>query len=229
VQAIILAGGFGTRLKSVVSSLPKPMACVNGIPFLESLLTFWVEQGIESFFLTVHYRWEAIRDHFGDTFRGASIHYVVESEPLGTGGAILNAESSLDGSDPYLILNGDTFFEIRLEEMLTFHRKNLADITVALASVPRNDRYSEITVQPDGRILSFKPQGPSENGLVNGGVYLVNALKGGPVRRASLETEIFPELIARGRRCFGFRSKGRFIDIGVPEDYRRAKSVLPQL
>ncbi len=226
MQAIVLAGGFGTRLKSEVPDLPKPMAPVGGVPFLDHLLRFWIRQGVDEFVLSVHHQWQTIHRYFGDSFQGKSVRYAVEKEPLGTGGAVLYARSLLSSAQPFFIVNGDTFLEVDATAMTEFHRFKKADVTVALATVPQNTRYSGLEVEPDGKIPSFQSQGPTAHTTINGGVYLVNSDDWGPVQKQSLEAELFPRLIAGGKRFFGFPARGRFIDIGIPDDYRRAESIV---
>src|SRR5262245_49936719 len=121
MQAIVLAGGLGTRLRATIGDIPKPLAPVRGRPFLEYLLAYWIGQGVTSFILSVGYRSEMITGHFGASFRGAAIDYAVEDRPLGTGGGLLLATTRLAADDPFLVLNGDTYFEVPLAALLKFH------------------------------------------------------------------------------------------------------------
>lgn len=231
-SAIILAGGLGTRLRSAVPDLPKPMAPINGRPFLEYQLAYWIEQGINSFILAVGYRHQIIELHFADRFENASIVYSVEDKPLGTGGALFLALDKVQGERPFLILNGDTFFEVDLQELATFHDTARAELTVALKEVQVNDRYNRVQLGMDGRVVSFDDKTAiSGHSVINGGVYLAKKSVFENVRKSadkhlSLENQIFPQLLRDDRRLFGRVSYGRFIDIGVPEDYRKASDVL---
>ena len=122
--AIILAGGLGTRLKSVVSDVPKPMAPIQSTPFLEIVINYWINQGIKRIILSVGYMSDIIINHFGKSFKDISIEYVDEVSPLGTGGALKNVLNKLIINDPFLVINGDTFFEVDLDSMTLFHFNN---------------------------------------------------------------------------------------------------------
>jgi len=230
-SAIILAGGLGTRLRDVVPNLPKPMAPLNGRPFLEYQLDYWIAQGIRHFILSVGYRSEAIVSHFGETYGGARLEYVVEAEPLGTGGGLLLAMDLLTGNDAFLLLNGDTFFEVSLSELAAFHSARQSDWTLALFRTSEVGRYMGPGIDGDGRILTLRSETVCADRHANGGVYLIsphiirnsNLLAG---RRVSLEDEIMPCALAAGGRFFGLECEGRVIDIGVPDDYRRAADVV---
>jgi D-glycero-alpha-D-manno-heptose 1-phosphate guanylyltransferase len=226
-SAIILAGGLGTRLRDTVPDLPKPMAPINGRPFLEYQLDYWLAQGVEHFILSVGYRREVIMSHFGNGYSGARLEYAVETEPLGTGGGLLIALDLLHGQDPFLLLNGDTFFEVSLAQMAAFHAERKSDWTLALFRTNVMGRYMGLEVDPEGRILSLRSETKKASRVANGGVYLISphilrATNVLPRRRVSLEDEIMPGALAAGSRIFGLECKGRFIDIGVPEDYLRA-------
>jgi D-glycero-alpha-D-manno-heptose 1-phosphate guanylyltransferase len=226
-SAIILAGGLGTRLRDAVPDLPKPMAPLNGRPFLEYQIDYWISQGVRHFILSIGYRSEAIVSHFGETYGGARLEYAVEAEPLGTGGGLLLAMGLLASEDAFLLLNGDTFFEVSLDQLVAFHSARQSDWTLALFRTREVGRYMGPGVDGDGRILSLRSETGNAERLANGGVYLVTPhiirssnLPAG--QRVSLEDEIMPGALAAGGRFFGMECEGRFIDIGVPEDYRRA-------
>ena len=227
--AIILAGGLGTRLKKVVQDLPKPMALIRGRPFLEYQMDFWISQGVTKFILSVGYLNHIIIDHFGDSYHTASIDYIVEDEPLGTGGALLLAAQGL--TETFLVLNGDTFFEVNLNNLIAFHKKQQAELTLSLFKSNQLGRYMEVDLADDGKILSLQSGGNKLTLLANGGVYLVNpsALKRlnyKPYIKSSLENDLLPKFISLGVDLYGFKSSGKFIDIGVPEDYYRAQKNL---
>jgi D-glycero-alpha-D-manno-heptose 1-phosphate guanylyltransferase len=228
--AIILAGGLGTRLSGVVQDKPKPLAPIEGRPFLEHQMDYWINQGISRFILSVGYRREQIIGHFGDVYRGCAVGYAEEMTPLGTGGGLLMAEEMLDVAGPFLVLNGDTFFEVDLQAFAGFHASNGALLSVALFEVGNNDRYMGVQVLDDGSIVSFKSD-PGASQLANGGVYLMEPkiFKGLPWRagdKLSLEEDLFAYLLKAGKRLCGKAFPGRFIDIGVPHDYHRAADVI---
>lgn len=230
MEAIVLAGGLGTRLRAAVPDLPKPMAPVNGRPFLERLLDYWIAQGVTRLILSVGYRHEAVSAHFGLAFRGVPVGYAVEDSPLGTGGGLLLARGSLTAAGPFLVLNGDTYFETPLKTLREFHAARGADATLALFRSPQQGRYTGLRIGKAGEVLSLNAG--EKGGLANGGVYLMERglLEGGPWLPAapvSLEEDILPFALQSGRRVFGLECPGRFLDIGVPEDYARAATLLP--
>jgi D-glycero-alpha-D-manno-heptose 1-phosphate guanylyltransferase len=229
VEAIVLAGGLGTRLRAAVPDLPKPMAPVNGRPFLEHLLGYWIAQGVTRFILSVGYRHEAVAGHFGTTYGGAAITCAVEDQPLGTGGGLLRASGSLAAPGPFLVLNGDTYFEVVLATLREFHAARRADATLALFRSPQQGRYTGLTIDESGEVLSLAAG--VQGGLANGGVYLMerSLLEGGawrPSAALSLEGDILPFALRAGKRLYGLECPGRFLDIGVPEDYARAAALL---
>lgn len=231
VAAVILAGGMGRRLRATVPDLPKPMAPVNGRPFLEHQIDYWIGQGIGRFILSVGYRREAIAAHFGASYRGARIDYAIEETPLGTGGGLLLAIEQLNDLRPFLLLNGDTFFEVNLTRLADFHVKCQSDWTFSLFRADESRRYMGMEVDASGRVLSLRPGTGQPGQLANGGVYLVEPeiLRTSgwrPGDKLSLEDDIMPALFAGGARLHGLESDGRFIDIGVPKDYFRSAGIL---
>lgn len=230
-SAIILAGGLGTRLRSAVPDLPKPMAPIGGRPFLGYQLDYWIKQGVRHFVLSVGYRHEAIVDYFGSNYKGAELEYVVERTPLGTGGGLLLAAEKVNKDEPFLLLNGDTYFAVDLKTLVEFSRANDADWCFSLFRTHEEGRYMGMDISPQGQITSLKSGTGSPGRLANGGVYWVNprALPSGkfsPGDNASLEDDIFPSAMASGQRLYGIEFTGAFIDIGVPEDYNRASTLL---
>ena len=227
--AIVLAGGLGTRLRSEVPDLPKPMAPIQGRPFLAHQMDHWIGQGVRRFVLSVGYRHEAISGHFGASYRGVPLDYVIESSPLGTGGALRLAATRLTSDAPALLLNGDTYFDVDLAALAAQARAHDAHWCFALFRSPDPARYMGVGLSDDGRITALRaPEAP----LANGGVYLfrpsaLQAVAVEPGRAVSLENDLFPQLFAHGQRFAGLECAGDFIDIGVPHDYRRAGAVLP--
>jgi len=228
--AVILAGGLGTRLRTVVSDVPKPMAPINGRPFLAYQMDYWIGQGITRFILSVGYLKEVIINHFGSSYRDCNVEYVCEDEPLGTGGGLLMALSQLSPDQPVIVLNGDTFFEVDKADMLRVHVMGQADWTLALFRTDDPARYMGVEVGASGVIRSF---GLPMSGLrfANGGVYVVQPTicertgrRAGD--KASLEDDLMPNALAAGARFVGYPCDKRFLDIGVPSDYYRAESVM---
>ena len=228
IEAVVLAGGLGTRLRSTVPDLPKPMAPVAGRPFLERLLERWIGQGVRRFVLSVGYRHELISAHFGASYLGADIDYEVEQTPLGTGGALLLAARRLRGAADFLAMNGDTWLEVECQSFAAFHRERRADVSIAVLRNTDSQRYAGVELDAARRVTGFGVRGATE---INGGVYL---LAPGIIERAgfeagahcSLESDLLPRLVAGGAGVHAFACEGRFIDIGVPEDYRRAADIM---
>lgn len=230
-SAVILAGGLGTRLRSVVPELPKPMAPISGRPFLEHQMDYWIAQGVDHFVLSIGYRYEVIVDHFGDNYNGAVIDYVIEETPLGTGGGLLLAAEKVTSGESFLLLNGDTYFAVDLNKLVEFSVANDADWCFSLFRANEEGRYMGLDVSPQGEILSLKSDPGKLGRLANGGVYWVNprALRNDnflPGDKVSLEDDIFQAAMQEGRRLLGIEFAGTFIDIGVPDDYRRAPALL---
>ena len=132
LEAVVLAGGLGTRLRSVLPDLPKPMAPVNGRPFLEYLLDFWISQGVEHFVLSVGYRYQAVLDHFGFSYRDIPIDYSIESKPVGTGGGLFLASEKIFSDQPFFVINGDTYFPVEANSILNFHTETKSGLTLVL-------------------------------------------------------------------------------------------------
>lgn len=231
MQAVILAGGLGTRLQRAVPELPKPMAPVAGRPFLEHLLSFWVAQGVSRVILAVGYRYEAIRDHFGARYQGCEIAYAVEERLLGTGGALLAAWPLLHESRCCLVLNGDTYFAVPLAPFLRNHEASGADVSMALFRTPDTGRYARVDLDGGGNVKSLGGSAGPGAGFANGGVFLFNrgslAGRGPPARGTlGLEQDLIASMIGEGRTVAGYPSDVAFVDIGVPEDWRRAEGVI---
>lgn len=214
MQAIILAGGFGTRLKSVVQDLPKPMALINGKPFLEYIFKYLKKQGIKEVILSVFYKKEVIKEYFKDSFDGINIIYNEEKEPLGTGGAIKDALKFVN--DEVYVLNGDTFFDIDLKKMFLKESK----ICIALKQMQEFDRYGAVNIDKFSYISSFEEKAYKKQGLINGGIYL---LKKDLFDDFSLIDKFsFEKFLQENCKTLKIQTKvfdDYFIDIGIPEDY----------
>ena len=229
-EAVILAGGFGTRLSHVLGNVPKPMAPVYGKPFLTYLLDRLVDAGFRHVVLATGHMHRVIEDYFGSSYRSLRITSSCESTPLLTGGAVLKAAQFISSSD-FLVLNGDTLFDIDFQAFADFHLLRQAPLSVALRNVPDTARYGSVTLNGD-MITAFREKADSTGeGLINGGIYAVNKawLLGLRMPAAfSFEKELMqplaPQNIFRGLPCNRY-----FIDIGVPDDYFRAQREFPAL
>ena len=228
-EAIVLAGGFGTRLRSVVSDVPKPMASVAGRPFLAYLLNRLQQQGYRHVVLATGYLHEKVEEYFGKEYNGLNIDYARELSPLGTGGAIVNALQHCSETS-VTVLNGDTMFDIDHDELCRRADEWHTPLTVVLRWVPDAGRYGSVEVGSDGRITAFREKDPATgSGMINGGIYRLqrSLLDGYAVgTQFSFEKEVLQQL----RQPFhAYASDGYFIDIGIPDDYQRAQTELPQL
>lgn len=226
IDAIVLAGGLGTRLRAEVPDLPKPLAPVAGRPFLAWVLDHLAAQGVRRAVLSVGARHRAIQDHFGDRHGPIRLAYGVEARPLGTGGAI-RAALAYCASDPVLVVNGDTLFEIDLGALLARHLAGGRALTLALHGADDTARYGRVAVT-GGIVTAFEEKGPAGPGPINAGLYVVarRLFDGFRLPTAfSFEEELLaPHLAALAPAAH--EADGYFIDIGVPEDYRRARAEL---
>jgi|SRR5262245_5848408 len=227
ITAVILAGGFGTRLRSVVSERPKVLAEVGGRPFLEYLLDQLVAADVKSVVLCTGYLGDQVQRRLGTHYRTLALRYSREPQPLGTGGALRLALPMLD-TDPVLVMNGDSFCDTRLDAFANWHAGRRATATILLAETDDTRRYGRVQVDDQGRVRRFSEKtNDMDPGLVNAGIYLLSRTLLGSIafgRAVSLEREVFPEWIGRG--LCGFCSHGRVWDIGVPESYARADAEL---
>jgi D-glycero-alpha-D-manno-heptose 1-phosphate guanylyltransferase len=230
MNAVILAGGFGTRLRSRVSGIPKPMAPIAGKPFLQYLLDRLVREGITEVVLSVGYLGELIEQYFGDQYHGMRIQYALETSPLGTGGALQFAVSFLpDAQQPVLALNGDTFLDLNYRSLFTWFETAGTDVGMVLRRIDNASRYGRVEVCGQ-RISGFLEKGSAQPGLINTGVYilrthLLSALELLPP--FSLELDVFAAKQSI-LPIAPYISDGYFIDIGVPEDFDRAQIELPR-
>lgn len=223
-EAIVLAGGFGTRLREVVSDVPKPMAPVKGRPFLAYILEYLASQNIAKVILATGYKHQSIADHFGNHFRDIVLSYSIEDTPLGTGGAIRKALAQTTGPHVY-ILNGDTFFCVDFLALWKAHQSSAADVTLTLKWRTETDRYGRVLVESNV-VTGFLEKEDGGSGFINGGVYLThcNLFAGLALpERFSFENDFLARHYQQLR--FGVCcAEGFFIDIGIPEDYRRAQT-----
>ena len=250
MQAILLCGGMGTRLRSVVADRPKPMADICGKPFLQYLLEMLRDKGITEVIFALGYMGEMIEEYFQDgSAFGLKIAYSYEEEPLGTGGAIRNALPKIL-EEEVLVLNADTYFPMDYQGLLRFHQENDGDFSLATRAVPDISRYGAVRRDPAGRILAWNEklgdggQQPGEgskqpiegnaqqaassspkslSGEINGGIYVMkkSLVAEIPEGKQSLEQDCIPKWLSEGKRIFGLPFHGYFMDIGIPKDYQQ--------
>ena len=232
--AFVLAGGLGTRLRSFVSDVPKPMANVGGRPFLEHLLDYLLAQGAEDIVLCVGHLRKIIQAHFGQSYRGTSISYSFEEPPTGTGGALSRALRDFQPTNPFLVCNGDTFFPIDTSQLVDCARGK----SWAIATFRSNDfeRYGALSVGPDGALqdvgggLDEVPSASAAEVQANSGVWIGNPgkitlpLLASEIRY-SLENYISQSLRAGTVTAVAREFDSPFIDIGLPTDFARAQSM----
>jgi len=227
-EAIILAGGLGTRLRSAVADLPKSMAPVAGDPFLVYTLDLLIAVGVKRVILAVGYRSEAIIDYFGDSYRSLSLVYAHEEEPLGTGGAIAQALTLAHSTDVW-VLNGDTLFRADFQALYDHHQRTHAELTIALKPMHHTDRYGMVRTDEHHRITGFEEKQPRAYATINAGVYLL--------RRTAMQQRIqatrfsfekdFMEAFAGELDAYGLLQDRYFLDIGIPADYEKAQHEFP--
>jgi NDP-sugar pyrophosphorylase family protein len=221
--AAILAGGLGTRLRSVVADRPKVLAEVAGRPYLAHLLDQLADAGIRRCVLCTGHLGDQVEEAFGAHYRGMTLDYSREPEPLGTGGAMRHALPYLEGHQ-VLVLNGDSFCRVDLNRFQAFHVTGGTSASLVLVEVPDAGRYGQVEVTADGRVVRFQEKVVGAGrGWINAGIYLLDRAVIGamPPGVVSLERQVFPSLVLRGLR--GFRTEGPFLDIGMPESYRAAE------
>ncbi|MFV0448237.1 MAG: nucleotidyltransferase family protein [Vibrio sp.] len=232
VTAIILCGGLGTRLRAVTNDqLPKSMLDVAGRPFLEYLLDYLIVQDINKVILAVSYRKEIIMDHFGQRYRELAVSYSIEDKPLGTGGAIKQAliENDATESSFFLILNGDTYFEYRLDSMLLEFYNKQAELIMALKRMDDTGRYGRVTVDNKNKIVTFEEKQLGHAGYINAGIYLVKKqIKETfpQLNTFSFEKDYLEKQVNKGLNAFASHVDTYFIDIGIPQDYYQANHYL---
>ena len=226
-EAVILAGGFGTRLQSVVRDVPKPMAPINNLPFLNYMFDYLKFFGITHVVLSTGYLSEKISDYYKNEYKGITISYTKEETPLGTGGGIRLAIEKCKTKN-VLVLNGDSFFDIDLNNYYNAHIEFNSDCSLALRRIENASRYGTITLGDNNTIKAFKEKDSVEKeGLINAGVYILdrelflNNTQSGIA--FSIEKDFYEKRITE-LNIFGFEYEGYFIDIGIPEDYKKAQT-----
>ena len=222
MEAIILAGGLGTRLLNTIGGLPKPMAPVNGKPFLFHILNWLKEYPLDKIVISTGYVSKLIIEYFGNSFSGIPLEYMVEQIPLGTGGAIKFAMQNCEG-DNLLVLNGDTYYPVELDKFITFHAERKSLFSLVLKPMKDFSRYGSVECNGDV-VERFVEKKECDEGLINGGIYLINRsfFESQNLQEVfSVEKDVLEKNAASGViRCMV--SDKPFIDIGIPEDYERA-------
>lgn len=219
MEVIILAGGFGTRLRGVIPDyLPKPMASIQGKPFLEHMFNRLAEQGVTSIILAVHHLHHIICEHFGTSYRGLPIQYAVENEPLGTGGALLHALSLVKGQGAFFVMNGDTFFDFDMQSIYQSYRHS--SLSIGVSHVQDTSRYGEVVLKNE-RIVNFIHRGTNREGYVNAGIYLMTKEALHEKRKGnsfSWEKDFLQKKVHILKPSYFILNKG-FYDIGTRESY----------
>lgn len=222
MQAIILAGGFGTRLQNVISDIPKPMAPIRGIPFLTFILEQLSKSSFKKIILAVGYMGEKIENFYGDKYKNLKLRYSYEDNPLGTGGCVKKALSLID-DDYVFVINGDTFFDVDFNDIQKSKR-----LTIVCKYMLDTSRYGKIIFDDDQIIKEFQEKKPKDLGYINGGIYYINTNifdNYNLEKRFSIEKDFFDKYLC-DLRIKAHVSDEYFIDIGIPEDYDRAQNEL---
>ncbi|MDP3789644.1 MAG: nucleotidyltransferase family protein [Candidatus Omnitrophota bacterium] len=226
-DVVILCGGFGKRLRSVVGDRPKSMAEIGERPFLDLLIERTVSFGFKRFILCAGYRSDVLEKYYRQKRDNTEILISKEEAPLGTGGAVKNAENIIRSS-PFLVMNGDSLCRVKMDEFIGFHERKKALISIVLVNSVMTEDYGSVKCGAAGRIAGFDEKAGSGNkGLINAGIYLFDkaVLDLMPGNRAfSLEYDFFPKMTER--EIYGYATDGDFIDIGTPERLAKAKEIL---
>jgi D-glycero-alpha-D-manno-heptose 1-phosphate guanylyltransferase len=226
-EAMIIAGGFGTRLRGAVPDLPKCMAPILAKPFIGYLMDYLQRQGIRRFILCLGYKADVVQQYLNTQYGHLTLVYQIEHEPLGTGGAI-RAACSLATEKTVLVLNGDTFFKIDVPELDIFHQQYQGDCTICLKPMKQFERYGVVELNENNSVQSFREKQFYESGLINGGTYALNVpafLAAALPEKLSFEKD-YLETHAQSGKLIGHIQDVYFIDIGVPEDFERAQTEL---
>jgi D-glycero-alpha-D-manno-heptose 1-phosphate guanylyltransferase len=231
IPVLLLVGGLGTRLRPVLSGKPKPLAPIGNISFLELLLLQLRSHGFRNIVMCTGFQAEQIQQEFGTGDKwNLSIGYSQETSPLGTAGAIKFAQHFIQQASEFLVMNGDSFLELDLNELLRFHSACGGWASLAVRRVPDAARYGTVEVNKQNQVVRFsEKRGMNESGIINGGVYVFKrgVLQCVPDGPCSLEKDVLPVLLEHG--VYALEQNGMFIDIGTPEDYARAQTIYDRL
>ncbi len=232
MQAIILAGGFGTRLQTVVKEQPKVLAPIGNKPFLHWLVKYLQKYGIEKFVFSLGYLHGQVQDFLKEDFKYLNYSCVIEDQPLGTGGAINFCLDKVSTEDVFII-NGDSFFNVDIKQLFQFYKNTNSDCTIGLKPMQNFDRYGSVTINSDNKILQFNEKQFCKEGFINSGVWVVNKSiywqrtqhlpQNFSYEKDFLEPNM-PKL-----KVTGFVADEYFIDIGIPKDYYKAQTEIPNI
>lgn len=227
IDVVILCGGEGKRLKSIVKDRPKPMAVFRGRPFLNILIDYVARYGFRRFILCAGYKGEIVERYYKNKKNRLKISVLREDKPLGTAGAIKNARGKIK-STPFLAMNGDSICRLDLHRFINFHKNRKADFSITLVKAKESEGYGVVKVENSGKIASFNEKSKAKRGdFVNAGIYLFEKRIFSLIKsdkKSSLEYDVFPKLITK--RFFGYITDARLMDIGTPDRYTRAKKEL---
>lgn len=227
IDVLVLCGGEGKRLKSVIKDRPKPMADIDGKPFLDILIDYAAGYGFRRFILCAGYKGGFIKRYYRKKRGSLEILISDEKTPLGTAGALKNAEA-MTKSDLFMVMNGDSFCQLNLNEFIKFHNDKGADFSAVLTKTDSQDDYGVVALDESGRITGFNEKVKADKGgFLNAGTYLFNKEIFSfiePEKKQSLEHDIFPRLI--GAKFYGYVSNKGFTDIGTPDRYAKARKSL---
>lgn len=230
-DVVILSGGFGLRLRGMIGEVPKPMAPIAGRPFLELLLRQLKRHGFRRVVLSVGYKEEVIREHFGEEAFGLELVYSIESSPLGTGGA-LREVAHIVGTESVLVMNGDSYTDADLSRLVQEHARNDADVTVVVIPETRSDAGS-VVLDRVGKVKAFaEKRHVPESRYLSAGIYMLNKNLIADIpegSKISLEEQLFPQWLADGRSIEGFVYEGACLDIGTPERFLKAQHALEKV
>jgi D-glycero-alpha-D-manno-heptose 1-phosphate guanylyltransferase len=224
MEAIILAGGLGTRLRSVVNDRPKVLAPINDKVFIDYLINKLLKFGITRIIFSIGYLSEYVINYVSLEYPNIDKSFVVEANPLGTGGALKKALGEARGGH-ILVLNGDTFFDVNLNHLFAFHNEKKSECTLALKHMKNFERYGSVELTHDGNIIGFKEKIYKGEGFINGGVLIINKTIFDPYivpDEFSFENDFLIENLSR-ISLYGYISDSYFIDIGIPDDYQKFK------
>jgi D-glycero-alpha-D-manno-heptose 1-phosphate guanylyltransferase len=223
MDAIVLCGGLGTRLGELTRETPKPLIEVAGRPFVTHVLDHLVNSGTKRIVLAVSFQWEKLRDALGLSWRGIPLTYCVDSNPMGTGGAIKFSMQQNDLEKAFVV-NGDTLLLESLRPLMDLSDLFQADVVIALKRVENAGRFGRVHIEPNKRVISFEEKGRSEPGHINAGMYLVHSRVFNEVDKNifSFENDILSKYCGN-LQIFGYTTDAYFIDMGVPDDLQKAR------
>lgn len=227
IDVLILCGGEGKRLRNLIKDRPKPMVDIDGRPFLDILIDYVASYNFRRFILCTGYKGEITRQYYNNKHGPLNILISQEANPLGTAGAIKNAEPMVK-SNPFLVLNGDSFCSLDLHKFINFHKAKKASFSIALVKTRTSQDYGVVNTDDSRRIISFNEKiRAKKGGLINAGIYLFDKsifTLIEPEKKISLEYDVFPKIV--NERFYGYVTKGKLIDIGTPDRYIKAKKDL---